>query len=240
MREHVITAVIAALVGGAAGSLLTRAWPAPPKPTPTRAVAEARAGAASDNDDVRERVETLERAVAGLDRDRRARVVARAMDDGTPAASAAARTSVDDPVFEAAVRDVLDQIASEKSSAREVERAERRAQRAHRYAERLATDLGLSAESQRRVAELMQRHVDTLRSLRDADGGTGNDREAWRATRDEQVKKTEEQLAALLSAEELARYKALPEEQRVGAVRSGGDRGERGNSGRGGGRRGDP
>ena len=76
---------------------------------------------------------------------------------------------VADPVFEAAVLDIMDRERERADGERETRRAELRTERRQRISESLATNLGLDEPQKARVGELISAHFDSMRALRSDD-----------------------------------------------------------------------
>lgn len=161
----VLVAVIAAAVGGISGAATT-SWL---RPGPAAASSNA---SATDYDDLSARLDSLEAQVARLAQQRATVIVAPPPTQGSqePDARAAAR-AVDDPVFEAAVRDVVDRIEQDRNAERETRRAERQAQQARRWADRLAVEASLSEDQKTRVIDIAHEYIEKLRQASQADGG---------------------------------------------------------------------
>ncbi len=125
---------------------------------------------------------------------------------------------VDDPVFEAAVRDVVDRIDFEKETQRDVERTERRQASTKRWVESISNELKLTQEQQEKIAGVVAGYYEKLRELRDADAPDrpllrSEWRERMRAARAE----AEEGLKAVLDTDQRSKYEQLDEaEQFVG------------------------
>jgi hypothetical protein len=232
---------LGAVVGGVLGALVTLAV-ATPKTTkkgPERVEAEA-VGAASAPE-LEGRVAALERAVQRLHQ--RALLPSSLSSakpgsaDGTSAPTAPGDTSpvVDDPVFEAAVRDVVQRVEEERDADRELERSERRRQMADEWVNGLAATLKLNDQQKVKVGEIATQFFQSLRELRNSDAGIPN-REAFRAQIAELRGQAETKLGEVLDGTQMQTYQALEEEQRLGA-RPGRNRGQwRGGEGQGQGR----
>jgi hypothetical protein len=174
------------------------------------------------------RVEALERSVSVLRRDSRAaRVVAAygaaLADDGDDADAAPSGSVVDDPVFEAAVRDVIEQIDTQRQSERRAARQERRQLAAKRWTDQLARDVRLNEAQKAKVAEIVVSFFESLRELREADGGPAT-RDEWRAHMTRLREQGEQRLAQVLDHRQMEQYRTLGDERRLGVSRRSWDR----------------
>lgn len=225
---------LGAVVGGVAAALVTVALLGPDekeKRQPATAGIEAEDDPELDDEpsssELEERVIRLEQAVGSLAR--RAVSTPAAAGAGQPD-GAAEQPIVDDPVFEAAVRDVVDRLEEERNTDRELRRAERRKQRAERWAANLADKLRLSEQQRAAISAINQRFQDQFRQAARGDGGF-LDRDARRARFAELRTQAEAELARVLDGSQLQSYRELPEKEQLGG-RRGRDREDRGERGR--------
>jgi hypothetical protein len=198
----ILAAVLAGALGGVFGGLATgwlRPHPLTAKPASTDFAAR--------DDDAREltaRVAALEAQVTRLQQ--------RAAAGPTPSPVAAPRPSADgarpralpdDPVFEAAVRDVMDRAQQERAG----ERDERRMQGAQRWADQLAEKLQLAEPQKASVLAVGRDLLQRLRDMRDAAVAppTGP---SWAEQRTALVAQGEKQLSELLSPQQMQAYRA--------------------------------
>lgn len=217
------------LLGGLLGGGIVRVTT--PAPKPPRTVASAEPESASNADD---RIAQLEKSVATLERERKllrlatayGSAVGAAEDAGAPASSV-----VDDPVFQAAVRDVMDQRETEKRDERKTERDERRKKAAERWTNGLGTTLGLTDAQKQKVAAAVAGYFEDMRALRESDNPPNSPSE-WRQRMDELKKKREGELAQALTPEQKQKYDALEDDDKLGAG-FGRRRGRRGGGGNG-------
>ncbi|MBK8994699.1 MAG: hypothetical protein IPM35_02965 [Myxococcales bacterium] len=220
-------AVVAALIGGVAGGAVVRMTTRTPGPA-TSAAREP--GAAPDTSDLEKRVAELERNSSRADRTRRIeRAAAQAAPAGDEPAAApgSGRPSIDDPVFETAVRDIIDQIAEERREERDARRTDRQKRLAESYAGELGTELGLSDVQKQKVAEVVQQYFEDLRAMRESDAGPGS-RDDWRERARAERQKAEGKLAQVLDPAQMEKYKALDDDKKLGAG-GGGRRGRQRN-----------
>lgn len=217
---------VSALVGGVVGALLavnlvrgsasrtdTKAQPEPAtEPNqPTASSVEAR-------------VASLERSLRALtlkDRAERAAppvgsVAAQAGD--APVANVA--PIVDNPVFEAAVRDVMDRAEQERSLERETQRAEWRKRTADEWGSKLGEKLRLTELQKTKATAIAQSFWDRLRELRQTDAGPALSREEWRERVATLRKTSEAELAKILDHSQLTSYGELDEADKLGSPRS--------------------
>ncbi len=221
----VVTAVIAAVLGGLVGGGVVRATMRAPAPVTS---AGREPGAAPDTAELEKRVAQLERSSSRSDRVQRVeRAAAQAAPSGVgdePAPAGAGRPHIDDPVFENAVRDVLEQVEDERREERSARGAERRKKMAERWTSELGTELSLSDAQKQKVAEAVQEYFESLRALRDSDGGPGS-RAEWREAARTEREKAEGKLGQILDSGQMQKYKALDDDKKLGF--GGGGRGRR-------------
>lgn len=130
-----------------------------------------------------------------------------------PAPSAAV---VDDPVFEAAVRDVVQRVEEEHVSEHEAKLAELRQTAATRWASALVEKLHLNDQQQAKLAAIAHDFYDHVRdALATPDGGAtpsfGDQRAKVRALREQ----SEQKLGQVLDPSQLASYEQLDEDEKL-------------------------
>jgi hypothetical protein len=217
-----------ALVGGVVGALLAISL-VKPKPETTRALAERttpgeRAEPAGTPLD--DRVARLERSVQELGlRDGLGHTAARA--NAAPGEAAAGKAPVadvapliDNPVFEAAVRDVLDRAEQERNVERESQRAEWRQQASEEWASSLTEKLRLTDMQKAKALTVATTFWEKLRDLRQGDAGPPLNRQELRTRMDELRSAAEAELSQVLSASQMNSYRELDEASRLGSRRS--------------------
>ena len=226
--SSVIVPIVAGLLGGALGGLVVGyARPATPAPRGNGSSINALAG---DVDELAARVETLEKQVARLQQMRPSVVQVPVAAAGTPPEEGAPPQhpkAIDDPVFEAAVRDVVDRIQQERTTDREARMDERRQRATQQWADRFGQQLQLSDDQKAKVLAIAQEYAQKLRDLRDSDAGPAS-REDWRAQRDAIRDQSEQRLGEVLTPRQMQSYKAS-DDLRIDAAMRGG----RGGGGRG-------
>lgn len=211
-----VVAAVAALLGGVAGGALVRVTARAPAP----ATSAAREPGAADTSDLEKRIAALEQNASRAERTRRieraASQAAPAGDDSAAPAPAAGRPSVDDPVFETAVRDIIDQIDEERREERDARRSERRKRMAEAWTHELGSELSLSDAQKQKVAEVVQQYFEDLRAMRQSDAGPSS-RDEWRERARAEREKAEKKLAQVLDPGQMEKYKGLDESKKLGA-----------------------
>jgi hypothetical protein len=214
----IVVAVVAGALGGALGSFAT-GWMRPHAP-------EAKAATADFSDDMRDlsaKVSALEAQVTRLEQQRK---VATLRPTQVAAASADApqgRSVTDDPVFEAAVRDVMDKMQQERSK----ERDERRQQAAQHWADQLGEKLELTDKQKAGVLGVADDVMDKMREMREAAPGAGPG-PGWRDQRNTLIAQGEQRLGEVLSAHQMEVYKESPDLHLDTVLRFGGGPGRGG------------
>lgn len=218
---------VAAILGGAVGGFVigSRGSEEPargPKLTTLReALDETDGEPAADPDAAELEVEALRGRLASLER--RVSLLTAAMARGeAPAEGEAAGTSpreadVADPVFEAAVLDIMDRERERADGERETRRAELRTERRQRISDDLAGKLGLDDPQKARIGELITAHFDALRALRSDDNPERpvTPRE-WRERAAQLDQVLQQGLAEVLTPKQLAAYQALDPDDQIG------------------------
>jgi hypothetical protein len=215
-----------ALVGGVVGALLAISLVKPEPETrarPERTTAGEQAESAGAPLD--DRVARLERSIQALGlRDSMARAAARTNDAPSDAAARAPVADVapiiDNPVFEAAVRDVLDRAEQERNVERESQRAEWRKQASEEWATGLTEKLRLTDVQKAKALAVATTFWEKLRDLRQGDAGPSLNRQELRARMDELRSAAETELGQVLSASQMNSYRELDEASRLGSRRS--------------------
>jgi len=205
-------ATVAAAAGALGGGAVV--WRAT-RPAQPRIAAESGASA----DELTPRVAALEQAVSQLAAQPRT-VLALPAPVATAAAPRAAPTPsagvVDDPVFEAAVRDVVQRVEEEHASEHEAKLAEQRQAAATRWASGLVDKLHLNDQQQAKLVTIAHDFYDQVRdALATPDGGAPasfNDQRAKvRALRNE----SEQKLGQVLDPSQLASYDKLDDDDQL-------------------------
>lgn len=215
--------MIAAVAGGIIGGGV--AWGVAGSRSPG---GKAAASASSSAEDAEERLAALERRMAQVERRSLLRPATPA--GGTPAAPnplppAAAQANrgdetpkaVDDPVFEAAVRDVVQRVDEERENERQVQREEQRQAAAQRWAADLTEKLGLRDDQKTRLLALAREFYDHMREAFRGDAGAAlppeDRREKMRTLR----KQYEEKIGGVLDPAQLGEYQKLDDDLKLGA-----------------------
>lgn len=125
---------------------------------------------------------------------------------------------VADPVFEAAVRDILERIDDERRQERTT-RSQKRAQLgAERASSRLAEELSLTDRQKQELFEIMKKHYESMAALRDSDDQPGTPGE-WRERMQEVRRKTEEAIESHLSPAQVEKFQSLDGSEFFGGPR---------------------
>jgi hypothetical protein len=216
-----------ALLGGAIGTLVTLSL------SRNQAKVEARAELPTassvrlpSSTPIDGRVEALERTVRAL---ALKESVARAMKQATPEAAGTEKPPpadvapiVDNPVFEAAVRDVMERAEEERNLERETQRAEGRQRAAEEWSNDLSQKLRLTDVQKAKVTEIAQSFWEKLRETRQGgDAGVRPSREERRQQLDQLRQAAEAELAKVLDHSQLTSYRELDESARLGSPRRG-------------------
>lgn len=232
LQTLVIASLSSAIVGGlAAGLVVSMTSPTPPRER--RPVGEPQAEPPPESGELTRlevRLAALEGKLAALRRQQQSREQLKkyaeslAEDDGTGASKKRAPNGVvdgEDPVFELAVRSVMDRVDWEKDEQQKAERQQQRDERADRQTALLTERLGLNDEQSEAVSAVLVRQMDRFRALRDRDGNSEGPRPAtrseWRQQITEIRKQTEDELLAVLTEAQMAEYRAVAEEEGIGA-----------------------
>lgn len=121
---------------------------------------------------------------------------------------------IDDPVFEVAVRDIVDRVEEERSSARDVRRDEQRRRMSETWVADLGLELSLTEAQKSKVTEIVTEMFQRLRELRNIDAGTV--RRSERVARMRAVsEEAEKKLAGVLDQNQMTAYHALDEDLRL-------------------------
>jgi hypothetical protein len=210
---------IAAVAGGVIGGGV--AWAvAGGRASSPKSVSSAMAGTDAD-----ERLAALERRMAQAERRSLLRPATPA--GGTPAAPnplppTAAQgqpeeADVADPVFEAAVRDVMLRVDEERENERQMQRDEQRQAAAQRWAADLTERLGLREDQKAKLLTLAREFYDQMRETFRGDAGAGaapgDRREKVQALR----KQYDEKLGTVLDGTQLGEYQKLDEGMKLGS-----------------------
>lgn len=205
-------AVLAAFAGAIGGGAVV--WQAT-RPAAPHVAAEIHA----PGDELTPRVAALEQTVAHLAAEPRVALTLPTPAAAPPAPSAAPSAAVvDDPVFEAAVRDVVQRVQEEHESEHEAKLAEQRQVAATHWASGLVDKLHLTGEQQTKLVSIAHDFYDHVRdALAVPDGGAtpsfGDQRAKVRALRDE----SEQKLGQVLDPSQLASYEKLDDDDQLSA-----------------------
>ncbi len=221
-----VPVVAAALLAGAAGGAVGRyAAPAMKPPRTTSVSPEV-----ADPGALTQRIGELEDTVRRLERGQQmARVVAALGSVAAPSAGGtddgARAATVDNPVFQAAVRDVVDQMELERRGEREARFEERRRQGAEQWSASLGEKLGLSEAQRQKVTDVMMDFSREMRAARSSDAGSPS-RDEWRQRAAAARQKGEDKLGQILDPTQRQKYDTLDDEEKLGSGRGGRFRGQ--------------
>lgn len=216
----IVAAILAGTIGGVVGGL-GAGWIRPRE----KAAPAIRAAVADEIQELRAEVTALREDVARLSQQRKAQSPG-APTPVTPAAHATGtaardRALPDDPVFEAAVRDVVERMQQDRSD----ERDERRAEAARSWADRLAEAAKLSDAQKTKVLGIAQDMIQQMREQRDADAGAP--RGTWGERRAAMREETDRRLGEVLTPAQMAIYRDSNDLRLDGVLRSRGRGGSR-------------
>ncbi len=153
------------------------------------------------------RIEALENQVGRLAQQRWAPAAIPMPVQAAPSdSSARAANPIDTPVFEAAVRDVIDRMERDRAEERATRRTERQTQQAQRWADRLATQASLTEEQKLKLVAIAREYQERLRQAMESDGGPVG-REEFAARRNAARAESEKKLEEVLSPRQLQTYK---------------------------------
>ncbi|HXS16665.1 MAG TPA: hypothetical protein VN764_05735 [Polyangiaceae bacterium] len=230
MKWPIALGLGAGVVGGVAGGWLSqtalRGGPATTS-SPRTVMAEAEPDEERLEDDKVEEVSALRERLRKLEN--RLSLVTAALqkgkgsvDEPTSAETGAegdrpSATDVADPVFEAAVLDILDRDRTRKDEEKVTWQKQLQAERGKRYAGELVDKLGLSSTQQTEIAKIVEGHFEQLRAMRsDESPEQPTTRKEWRAARDKMNQALDDQLKAVMSADQFEKYQALDPDDQIG------------------------
>jgi hypothetical protein len=234
LKTLVLVAATSALVGGIAGAGVAL-WAAPgaPKKAPKSASTRSAEPTEADDAPLEERLANVEQAVRVLERRGASPLRLPSATDagagpGTAPGAPPEAALVDDPVFEAAVRDVIDRAESDRETEREVRREDRRKQMAASWADDMTTKLRLNEQQKAKVLEIAQKFMSEINRIwEQRDGGAGRSRSERRAEMQKLQEQSEQALRGVLDPGQAKSYDALDEDEKLGFPRRrGGDRGD--------------
>lgn len=218
----------ATMVGGLAGAAAGR-FSTGPGEDPTRARGESgresqtddavkkRGGAQSEDASLPQKIAALERRVSLL-------TAALARGDSSLAEGVEDENrdildevDVADPVFEAAVLDIMDRETGRKESERESRRTALRAERGRRFSSELGEKLELDVEQQEEIAQVVTDHFARFRELRnDESPDRPVTRRDFQARIEAINKEALEKLEEVMTPVQFERYQALDPADQIG------------------------
>jgi hypothetical protein len=173
----------------------------------------SRPGSASASEDLEARIQKLERRGAAAQAlGEYAKAVANRTADGGPG-SQPQLINPENPVFELAVRGVVEKLEWEKGEEQRVERDNRRLERAEQITTHLAQKLSLNPNQRSQVSQVVVESMNAFRELRNpTDGSSGpSSRSEWRARTGKIRETTDAKLAQILNPAQLGTYRDLLE-----------------------------
>ncbi len=222
-----VPVLVSAVLGGAVGSAVTLAVrrPEPPKrepPAAARAEREVAPAEPEDAEDLSPRLRSLERRVSLLTAALAKGGTALPAEGkpGEPAPADGATEDVASPVFEAAVRDILDRVDEERREERQNRRGAFVDQSANEVGDRLGDKLGLTEDQRAKVADIVKQSYEAMGALRDVPAEQRPKTPAeWRERRDAQKRRVDEGLREVLTPAQMQTYEQLPEEEQISTRR---------------------
>jgi hypothetical protein len=232
MQKTLLSLAMSALLGGVAGASAA-AWFLRDAPAPSTPVAHNTGTLdAIEHPGVDapllERIERIEHTIRAIqargaptERARRGQestteVAASSVGPASAAPQANDAPLVNDPVFEAAVLDILERAEDDRSSERDVRRTERAHQQAEHWTKELTTRLALSSTQAAKLLEIRTQLASDLRERRrDVAGGPFVPREQRRAAVAALRERAERELRKVLEPQQVARYDELEAELKI-------------------------
>jgi hypothetical protein len=124
---------------------------------------------------------------------------------------------VADPVFEAAVLDIMDRESERKDGERETRRADLVAQHGKRLSSELTETLGLAAEQQAEIARVVTEHFEKFRALRsDEAPDRPITRRDWQKRTEELNQVAQSELQKILTPAQFEQYQKLDPDDQIG------------------------
>lgn len=131
-----------------------------------------------------------------------------------PSPGASAELDIADPVFEAAVADIIERDIERRKAERQEKRRQKREQELQASVAQLTKTLELRPDQQSQVSDLLASHWDKLSELRD-DAAPNLTREERRSKIGQLVGATEEALSRIFDSRQQESYRALPDKQKL-------------------------
>ncbi len=174
------------------------------------------------DDEVTRRLRTLEHRLsvvtAALQKNKDADF-ARGGDEAEPQEESERTDSTDvaDPVFEAAVLDIMDRERERKAEEQASWRKGLNTERGRRYAGELKASLGLDSEQEAAIAQAVADYFSEMTALREDDSpNRPATRNEWRAFREKMNQEADAKLKAILGAEQYRKYEQLDPDDQLG------------------------
>lgn len=216
----VLCAALGALAGAGSAAWVARTDEAKPSASRKTDVSEQRVTdkPTADSEQLGARVFELERRVATMQSLIQRLVLgqrAEAEKSSTDVnAAGSSELDIADPVFEAAVADIIDRDIERRRAERQEKRREKREQEINTSVAELATTLGLGPQQTAKMTELLHSHWEELVQVRE-DPAPNLSREERRAKQDALVSATEAKFMQLLNPRQVEEYRKLPNKQKI-------------------------
>lgn len=238
--SNLVTVVVAALVGGVAGGAVATFAGGPSgkekendargeasKDERRRSVERADEEPEDGNPDrisrVEKRLRVLERRSAAATELRRyAETLAADDGDGGAPKAPSATVDADDPVFELAVRSVVDRWDEDRRENQRSEWRERGQRMQARQVDNLQRKLTLTDDQKEKIAAIVRAYSERSRGLWEADAGRPVTPAEWREATEKIRSESEGELKGVLDVEQQRAYEALVEEGDTPFARWGG------------------
>lgn len=232
MKTLIPVALVSAVLGGVIGGGLVQMLRAEsgsdskrPRAEQLRAAKPSDKGAEDEEEnELASRLRTLEHRIglvtAALQKQKDTGSLAAPAEAGVAPSERGDSTDVADPVFEAAVLDIVDRERERKDEEQAVWRKKLQAERGRRLANELTDSLQLNAQQEAEIAQAVTDYFEQMRALReDTSPNQPATRKEWREQRDRMNQASDDKLRQILSPEQFAKYEALSPDEKLGGGR---------------------
>lgn len=219
-----VAAGMGAVTGGGVAALISRHESSDSRPaaevTPT-SERPPKVENTTASDDVIARITQLERRVATLQVLQQRLALDRQGNDAERAPAGDVATSdpnaldVADPVFEAAVADIIDRDIERRRTERREERQQQREQEIERSVSQLSQALSLAPTQRSELLRLLNDHHAKVSELRENAEPNVDNRVNLRASFDALARATEESVMRVMSPQQANTYRALPRNEQI-------------------------
>ena len=223
MKQNLVVAGVAAVIGGAVGAGITLAAIGTRQP-PIVAAENGSSEARHDREPSEEPTttdpgdEAAAKRLASLER--KVRLLTAAVqqrgEEHPDGGSLGGEVDVADPVFEVAVMDIIDRVETAKDKERDARHDEMRQLYAQRASQELERKLSLTPDQKQQLTAVIQQHFEATRALRTAEDRPVT-RSEWRERMDAITAASERKLEDFLSPQQLEQYRELDAEDRIGS-----------------------